>query len=125
MAAGRTWHHELAVYWTHAVSSGGFRIDGAGDFEPAQRPHDRRRVCRLLPAVRRLLRGVHGGGGDHHHAAELLENRRTERGDRNPAWDLGEERRAWKNLRSERRFPVAQWRSPIAGRLLDSQGSHC
>src|SRR2546425_10917483 len=32
------------VYWTHAVSGRGFRIDGAGDFKSAPRPHDRRRV---------------------------------------------------------------------------------
>src|SRR2546421_3268286 len=60
-----------AVYWTHAVRGGGFRIDGAGDSEPKPRPHDRRCVCRLLPTVRRLLRRVDGGGSDRHHAAQL------------------------------------------------------
>jgi len=45
------------------IGFSGSRIDGAGDLEPKPRPHDRRRVCHLLPAVRRLLRGVHGGRG--------------------------------------------------------------
>src|SRR5260370_26591752 len=109
-----------AVYWTHAVSGRGFRIDGAGDLESAERPHDRRGVCRLLPAVRRLLRGVHGGGRDHYHAAQLFENRRTEFGDHNPTRSVGEKRWAGKSLRFERWLPFTRWRTPLAVRLLDS-----
>src|SRR5438132_2924837 len=108
-----------AVYWTHAVSGRGFRIDGPGDSEPKPRPHDRRRVCRLLPAVRRLLRGMHGGGRDHHHAAQLFENRRTEFGAWRPALDMDEKGWARKSLRWDCGLPSAQWRPPIAGRLLD------
>src|SRR6266852_7286267 len=124
-AAGRGWHDEafLALHWTHAVSSRGFRIDGAGDFEPGPRPHDRRRVCRLLPAVRRLLRGVYGGGRDHHHAAQLFENWQTQCRARIPTNDVDKERWEGRSLRPERGFPLTQWRPPLSGRLLDSKGS--
>src|SRR6266446_3020504 len=112
-----------AVYWTHAVSGRGFRIDGAGDLEPAERPHDRRGVCHLLPAVRRLLRGVHGGGRDHHHAAQLFENRKTQFEDHSSTWGMGGKGWAGRSLRFERGLPFTQWRPPLSGRLLDSEGS--
>jgi Uma2 family endonuclease len=95
----------------------------AGDLEPVSLPHDRRRVCRILPAVRRLLRGVHGEGRDHYHAAQLFQNRQTQSDARSPTLDVGEKRWSRRGLRFERGLPLTQWRPPIASWTRKDRGA--
>src|SRR5260370_41992984 len=64
-----------------------------------------------------------GGGRDYSDAVKLFQNRRRELGDRIPTHAVGESGWTGESLRFERGFSFAQWRPPIARRLLDSERS--